>query len=319
MQNDIYIIHIVNNPFPHVVKVKDGKTMNKHDIAIYNKYGITVNGDKLVTPIKGIEIMPILKDNNSKLNGDKKTRKADPNDNGNKVYTFGTLPTDQEFNSKTIGRIKGTCPCTCTNCNGEIACYGMTGFYRYNIDGMAIRTALIRNFPEWTKNAIMAQLEIIGNDVDIRLHDTGDFDSVEYLNMWVDIIKAFPNNRFWTYTKHAEFESAFDQLPNANIVRSMIPNCGYNFGHIDYILNVYRYLVAIGETPYICRCGIDKNQHCYNCNECINNKYVLFIEHSTEYKAVDDPHYTLAVDVIEKQKTMSPDAIADYIGDMIQN
>lgn len=291
--------------------------MTKTERAIYTKYDIETKGDKLITPIPGVCIYPILKDNNSKLNGkpeEKKARLNDPAANHNIIWTFGTLPTDLVFESKTCGKVCGTCNCTCTNCNGDIACYGMQGFYKFNIDNMAIKTVLIREHLDWTKRAIMAQLEIIGGGVDIRLHDTGDFDNVEYLNAWIDIITAFPNNRFWTYTKHQEFETAFDHLPNANIVRSVIPNCGYNFGHIAYILNVYRYLVAIGETPYICRCGIDKMQHCYNCNHCILNKYVLFVEHSTEYKAQNDPLFNdMAIILDMQQRGETPDNIVAFI------
>ena len=294
--------------------------MNKREIAIYNKYGIEIKNGKLVTPIQGIAIHPILKDNNSKLNGkpeDKKARLDDPAANHNVVWTFGTLPTDLEFESKSCGTIKGTCNCTCTNCNGKIACYGMQGFYKFNIDNMAIKTVLIRKYLEWVKNAILAQLEIIGANVDIRLHDTGDFDSIEYLNMWIDIIKACPNNRFWTYTKHEEYSNAFDALPNANIVQSILP-CGYNFGHIDYILQAYRYLVAIGIKPYICRCTIDKKQHCYNCNSCILYKYVLFVEHSTEYDATKDAHFEDMKKVLEMQaNNASCEDIVSFIEDII--
>lgn len=290
--------------------------ISKKQATIYRSYGINVVDGKLETPIPGVLINPILKDNNEKLNGNKKERATDPGDNKNIVWTFGTLPTDQEFYSEKFGNVCGTCNCTCINCNGKIACYGMSGNYRFPDvkNGMIIKTVLIRKYPNWVKSAIMAQLEIIGDGVDIRLHDTGDFDSVEYLNTWVDIIKAFPNNRFWTYTKHQEFEAAFDNLPNANIVRSIIPNCGYNFGHIGYLFQVYRYLVAIGATPYICRCGVDKNQHCYNCNNCIINKYVLFIEHSTEYKAEKDilyPYMCAVLDMQQKGATVAD--IVDYI------
>ena len=60
---------------------------------------------------------------------------------------------------------------------------------------------------------------------------------------------------------------------------------------------------AIGKNVYICRCGIDKNQHCTNCKACSNNDYVLFIEHSTEYKAIDDPCYNEIVELINSQPT----------------
>ena len=55
--------------------------------AIYAKYGITTDGDKLVTPFefggKKIKTTPILKNGNSKV--------------GKGVYTFSTLPTNRLF------------------------------------------------------------------------------------------------------------------------------------------------------------------------------------------------------------------------------
>lgn len=271
--------------------------LTKKEQAIYTKHGITTDGTHLIAP-NGMRLCPMLKNNNSKV--------------GKSVYTFGILPTAETFRTA-YGEIRGTCPCTCEKGYCTKGCYNWGNV----IDGLAVKTILVREHLDWVKNAIIAQIETIGANADIRIHDVGDFDSIDYLNMWVEIATACPNNNFWTYTKHTEYESAFDGLKNANIVRSMVDGCGYNFGHIDYVLNAYRYLVAIGETPYICRCGIDKNQHCSNCDACRIHKYVLFIEHSTEYKAEKDPHYNIAVNAIEMQANCDTETIADRIGAML--
>ena len=63
----------------------------------------------------------------------------------------------------------------------------------------------------------------------------------------------------------------------------------------------YKALKAIGKNVYICRCGIDKNQHCTNCTACSKNDFVLFIEHSTEYKAEKDPLFPVVKELIENQ------------------
>ena len=89
---------------------------------------------------------------------------------------------------------------------------------------------------------------------------------------------------------------------NANIVKSVIPHIGVNYGTCEYILGAYETLKAAGLPVYICRCGIDKNQHCTNCKGCSVNKYVLFIEHSTEYKAEKDPLYPVLKAIIESQE-----------------
>lgn len=78
--------------------------MTKTERAIYTKYDIETKGDKLITPIPGVCIYPILKDNNSKLNGkpeEKKARLNDPAANHNIIWTFGTLPTDLVFDLTT--------------------------------------------------------------------------------------------------------------------------------------------------------------------------------------------------------------------------
>ena len=146
----------------------------------------------------------------------------------------------------------------------------------------------------------MAQIEADGIKL-CRIHASGDFFSVEYIDMWKRICKAFPNTAFWTYTKNPIAESAFDGIDNINVVKSIIKGFGFNFGHCGYIMQVYKALQEKGIPVYICRCGIDKNQHCTNCKGCSKNEFVLFVEHSTEYKAESDPLFPVLRDLIESQ------------------
>lgn len=261
--------------------------MTKREKELFKAYGITVESEKLVSPY-GL-IAPLLKNNNRKV--------------GKKVYTFGLLPTNRLFESE-FGIVPGTCPCTCERGYCTRGCYNFPD----NKTGNIIKTLLAYKYLNWVKAAIQAQLEYItekaekdGTQIYIRIHDTGDFFGIEYVNMWIEIIKLYPGVKFWTYTK-TQFENAFDGLPNANIVKSVIPGIGYNFGHIDYILNAYKQLKATNENVYICRCGIDPEQHCENCSHCATNKYVLFIEHSTEYKAEKDPMFETIKSVINSQE-----------------
>ena len=71
----------------------------------------------------------------------------------------------------------------------------------------------------------------------------------------------------------------------------------------DYELKAseYKALTAQGKNVYICRCGIDKNQHCTNCKGCSKNEYVLFVEHSTDYKAEADADFAELKAIIEAQ------------------
>ena len=253
---------------------------------IYGRYGIEFKTGKILSPMGWIPEM--LKEGNSKT--------------GKAVYTFSLLPGHENYpyieNGK-VNFVKGTCVC---NCSG---CYARTGFYRMEnvINSMRINTMLVNDHLEFVKNAISAQLESMGRG-EIRIHAAGDFyteNPEEYANMWHDVAKSFPAFRFWTYTKVKEFETLFDDLKNANIVKSVIPHVGVNFGHCDYIINAYYTLQAMGCSVYICKCGFDKMQHCEKCGVCAAYDYVLFLEHSTDYKGEQDPLYEKLYNIVMNQ------------------
>lgn len=260
--------------------------------AIYASYGIEFNrfgtSEKVKHPILGWINKPLV-------NGNEKI--------GKNCYHFSTLPTCKTFtvvmdNGDKI-TIKGTCPCTC------VKCYALTGNYCFPSvqKALAIRTIIARSDLSWMVRCILAQIKADKITM-CRIHASGDFDSFEYLTAWKTIIRQSPSVRFWTYTKIAEYETAFDEFANANIVKSLIKGIGYNFGHCDYIMNTYETLKARGESVHICRCGTDSEQHCNDCKGCSVNKYVLFIEHSTEYKAEEDPSFPALANIINKQSSM---------------
>ena len=253
---------------------------------VYAKYGIVFEKEHIVSPIGNIR--ELLKEGNDKT--------------GKLVLTFSLLPGIGSFEIDINGKhysVKGTCVCKCKGC------YAMTGHYRQNsaIRSMVINTYLVNNHIDFVKRCILAQLEYC-NSGEVRIHAAGDFNTVnpdEYTTMWRDIAKSNVSFLFWTYTKIKKYETLFDDIPNANIVKSVIPGIGFNFGHCDYIINAYYTLKALGKTVYICRCGIDKEQHCQNCKVCATYEYVLFIEHSTEYKAEKDPLYGKLCEIINNQ------------------
>lgn len=259
-------------------------SINKKEI--YEKYGIEFKNSKILSPIGFIG--ELLKVGNSKT--------------GTLVYTFSTLAGNGEHTVEISGTkytVKGTCVCNCPGC------YAQTGFYRMNsvIKSLAINTILVNNHLDFVERALMAQLETIGRG-EIRIHASGDFSTTEpdsYANMWYRIAKKNNSFRFWTYTKVKRFETLFDDLKNANIVKSVIPGVGFNFGTCEYIINAYYTLKSLNQSVYICRCGIDKNQHCERCGVCATYKYVLFIEHSTSYKAEEDPLFEKLIDIVNNQ------------------
>lgn len=260
------------------------KRNSKFDI--YASYGILYRNGKIYHPQFGW-IRPLLVNGNSKL--------------GKGVFTFSTLAANTEYHCHIHGMdyaIVGTCPCKCKGC------YACNGNYRFQsvINALGMRTWIARNDIAYFYCAVSAQIKADGIKL-CRIHASGDFFSVEYLNAWVRIAKENENTVFWGYTKVTEYENAFDELPNANLVKSIIHGFGFNFGTCEYILKVYKALKSMGKSVYICRCGIDKNQHCTNCNACARFDYVLFIEHGTNYKAEKDPLFDTVKALIESQDT----------------
>lgn len=266
-------------------------TLKKSDIYALHGIQYITKETKLVSPIGKVSKLLI--------NGNKKI--------GNGVWHFSTLAGDRIYKAIVCGKhvdVAGTCAGTCENG------YCVRGNYRYQstINALAMRTILVREHLEWAEKAIQAQIHA-DNIKTIRIHATGDFFSVEYLEMWKRIIKSNPGTIFWTYTKETGAENAFDEFENANIVKSNVPMLdnissetnGYNFGHIDYIIALYNALKGLNKSVYICRCGIDKNQHCTNCTACAKCENVLFIEHGTSYKSEKDPRYQEIVDLINSQ------------------
>jgi len=254
---------------------------------IYNKYGIEFKGGKLLSPM-GTWIEPLLKEGNDKT--------------GHEVFTWSVFPGTHEYTLTVNGKdtvISGTCCCNCTGCYAMLKRYKMQNVQ----DSMALNTLLTVRHIDFVRRAISAQLETIGRG-EVRIHAAGDFNTPnadEYAAMWHGIAETFPAFRFWTYTKVRRFEGLFDDLRNANIVKSVIPDIGVNFGHCEYVINAYYTLRSAGKKVYICRCGIDPDQHCERCGVCSAYDYVLFVEHSTNYKAQDDPLFPKLVEIVNAQ------------------
>lgn len=243
---------------------------------IYKSHGIEYKDGKILVP-NGEWIAELLVNGNAKL--------------GKGVWTFSTLAGNVEYNATVFGKectVKGTCNC---NCKG---CYAQTGFYRMKstVNALATRTIIAREYTDFMANAIIAQIE--ADNIELcRIHASGDFieDTPEYLAAWEKIVNECKNTFFWTYTKNRKAEGAFDGYSNCNVVKSVIPEIGFNFGHCGYIINAYNTLSNMGKSVHVCKCGFDKNQHCVDCKGCSENEFVLFVEHSTAYKAESDPMY----------------------------
>lgn len=253
--------------------------MKKSDI--YKAYGVEYRNGKILAPT-GDYIAPLLKKGNSKT--------------GAAVWTYSQLAGAGEWPTK-YGTIRGTCAGTCEHC------YACTGFYCMPSvrDALAMHTILTRRTACYTggfkARAIIAQIKA-DNIALVRIHAAGDFDSVDDVRTWADIVKACPGVLFWTYTKRAWPEiDELNTLENINIVPSVI--CGrVNYGTCSDLLN----LMACDPDAYICPCGFDDSTHCQDCKACATKKHVIFLLHSTpDYKSELDPLYSELKAVFEKQ------------------
>ena len=193
--------------------------------------------------------------------------------------------------------VPGTCVCDCDKC------YAMTGNYCYEttLAYLAIRTFIARYDMDFWKRAVIAQIEVENIRL-VRVHASGEFFSIEYIDAWKEIVNTFPDVVFWSYTKNALAENAFDAIPNCNIVKSRLPDMSLNYGTCREIMDKYAMLLAMGKTVYICRCGMDKKQHCVNCSGCSKFDYVLFLKHGDpSYKLEKDPLFPAICELIDSQ------------------
>lgn len=118
----------------------------------------------------------------------------------------------------------------------------------------------------------------------VRLHASGDMFSDEYLKFWLDIIKANPGIKFYTYTKmysNDEIDKINRQYQNFNIVKSIIDDKFINFGDVEYLEKVTRELTKRNLQYYVCDYGTkDSKATCMgNCTACLNCSNVLFHKH----------------------------------------
>lgn len=266
--------------------------------SFYAMYGIVIKGNKILAPWGEFIPQPLTM--------------------GSKTCTLGfsTLGGSREWEFEFQGELVkmcGTCTHQCPNC---YACGGNYVRYMSVKTSNGIRTILARKYLDFLKRAILAQVawgsgwEVRSDGsfgripVDkVRVHVSGDFFSKEYTDMWHEVATSCFRTSFWAYTKEEEAEKAFDDIPNFNIVGSIIDGYGINYGTIDHVLGAKEFLEAQGEETFICRCSIDKGQKCSNCGACRNLKHVLFLEHGNkEYNPEKDSRWEEFKGIVENQK-----------------
>jgi len=166
---------------------------------------------------------------------------------------------------------------SCLNCGDcHKSCYAMKAYRLYP----ACKNAWDRNFDiaksgEF-KPLIINQLSVAKKVSTVRIHVSGDFFSQEYINNWCEIIKTYPNFKFYTYTKVMslfDFD-ALKNIPNMNLINSIADDGKINFGDDVRIEE----LKAMGYR--ICPATLHNNVKCgVNCTLCHDYNKVGFKLH----------------------------------------
>lgn len=128
--------------------------------------------------------------------------------------------------------------------------------------------------------------EIISKKVKVvRIHESGDFYSAEYVRKWIAIAKSLPTVRFYGYSKCFDRYKyglpELNKLPNVNIINSITP-IGKNYGqpnHIEKLVNL-GYMVCpmqAEQAPPGMKCMRD-------CNLCLTSDKVCFVAHGARRK-----------------------------------
>lgn len=117
--------------------------------------------------------------------------------------TFGRvigwgIPADMDFTLN--GESFNTCPGACA-CRG--VCYAKQGAYTWKATKAARLRALESTFSSSFVDDAIADLKRMRGVGVVRIHDSGDYYSQEYLDKWIAIARAFPSIIFYSYTKSA--------------------------------------------------------------------------------------------------------------------
>lgn len=183
----------------------------------------------------------------------------------------------------TFSRAPGiTCPGASTWCNALLAdgaCYADKAFKQYR-----------QTNTQWTVNAsVNAAPELPkarkdGKQINLRIHVSGDFDTVAYIESWTAALAERPDVTAWAYTRSWRVEALVDALealralPNMQLFASLDPT-------IEEMPPVGWRIAAIeGDTRVsgpICMEQTGKQADCASCGYCFKGQRnnVIFKAH----------------------------------------
>lgn len=191
-----------------------------------------------------------------------------------------------------VGRLKGaaiwtlaleerrTCPETCLH---FLTCYGNNmGRARRWRHGPALEAAIRRHVASEIRNGPML----------VRLHMLGDFYSLDYLRLWVELIDTYPDLHLFGFTAWGRGTSIGDAVhrvreaaPDQFAIRTSGQAGRWGSWTLDWPTEK-RFVHMNGERAVVCPEQLDANaggargKHCGNCAACWESEEsVAFIEH----------------------------------------
>ena len=278
------------------------QTKKDYQITTFAKYGIEYDysANKILAPWGNWIPLLIPTNTNSKVGNAGTWSIRHGNETFNAFEMHETIK--KLFETVGIESITGSCPYHCKGCYCDFGRYN----FKDNQYSLFLKLIVARFYSDFMVRAICAQIKAF-NITQIRIHAAGDFFSAEYVDAWITIAENNPDVIFWTYTKFEYALKRFESVKNVFITPSLTP-FGFNFGKCKYILETREKLLAMGKRVHVCACGTEYQKHCSDCSHgCksigIDTDYVLFIEHSTGYKAgkKDRDDYNALIAIIAAQ------------------
>ena len=104
-------------------------------------------------------------------------------------------------------------------CGKQGGCYAMQGTYTWGNVSKKFEERLDLSRSKYFVEIIDAEIKRRKVEI-VRIHDSGDFYSMEYLNKWVQIAYDNPTVRFYAYTKSFKFFNGRKLPDNFDVIYS---------------------------------------------------------------------------------------------------
>jgi hypothetical protein len=203
-------------------------------------------------------------------------KKGEPKPNTKRLVKGNTKLHNILIFDLTAGK-DGSCKSTCSKC------YAIKAEVQYSNCRLfrAVNLELAKNHLVELETILIDQLSRAKTKM-VRIHSAGDFFSQKYVDMWSRIVKAFPDMKFYAYTKNEnDFDfSGIKKNQNFNLLNSFAEIDGekvLNYGdkeHVEKLVDSGYFLcpATVKEKTKDIKCGL-------NCKYCMSNDKVCFNIH----------------------------------------